>query len=100
MDQLLEFVTAYKIPLTVVGVIVVLAYDKIIPLLSKLKNSVNLGFLKSKNSVESEDVIEDEDQKALRHLRNRALESEDQELMDLIRKIDSRFYDIHIGLKK
>jgi len=46
-------------------------------------------------------VVDDEeaDQDALRHLRNRAVAIGNVELLALIKEIDTRFYDIHTGIK-
>lgn len=98
MDQILEFIQSHKIEIGSVLAVLFLGWEKIKSFLASVKDKLpSFKGLLPKVSTAS---TEDQDQSALRHLRNRALESNDPELLDLIRKIDSRFYDIHLGLKK
>lgn len=94
MQNLMDFVMQNKYAVAGVLGAVTLFWDKIKAGVVKLK-----AFVPSK-SVASTDDLEEKDQNALRHLRDRAQESGNQELIKMIRSIDMMFYDIHIGAKK
>lgn len=94
MQNLMDFVMQNKYAVAGVLGAVTLFWDKIKAGAAKLKE-----FVPSK-SIASTDDLEEKDQDALRHLRDRAQESGNQELIKMIRSIDMMFYDIHIGAKK
>lgn len=94
MQNLMDFLAQNKYAVAGILGAVTLFWDKIKLNVLKLKS-----FLPSKSAAPTED-LEEKDQDALRHLRDRAHESGNQELIKMIRSIDMMFYDIHIGAKK
>ena len=97
MDQIYEFLLANR--LYFVGALggLFLLGGKLKTLLLDLKGKIKLPSLVSKagNPID----LELSDQDALRHLRNRAAALGNKDLISLIKEIDSRFYDIHAGVK-
>jgi hypothetical protein len=95
MNTIVDFLTQNKIAVGSVLAAFVLFGDKLKILPTKLKSLLPF----KKEVVVSSDDSEDADQAALRHLRGRAHQSGNQELIKMIRSIDMMFYDIHIGAK-
>lgn len=99
MEKLLAQVTEYKYVIAPVLVVLALFWPKLVTLVKSVKIP-SLPSLPSMKKVEVSEDLEVKDQEALRHLRSRAVELGDKELLTLIRNVDSRFFDIHIGAKK
>ncbi len=96
MDTVLDFLAQNKLVIGSVLGGVVLFWDKVKALPSMFK-----GLLPKKSTVAqaSAEDVEEADQAALRHLRDRAQSSGNQDLIKAIRSIDMMFYDIHVGAK-
>jgi len=75
----------------------VLFGDKIKEAFSKIKIKVPSikGILPNKVKVVDKKAIELKDNEAIAHLRDRAIQWNDTELLQEIKSIDSRFFDIH-----
>lgn len=91
----------------VTGAVAVLGYlgwDK--AKVALLKVAEKLKSMKSAKAVgvvvKSEDVVDAEsaDVAAIAHLRNRAVEAKDEELLVEIKSIAAKFFDIHTGVVK
>lgn len=98
MEKILAQITEYKYVIAPVLVVLGLFWPKLVSIVK----SIGLPSMPKLPSLKKE-VVEDlevKDQEALRHLRSRAVEIGDKELLTLIRNVDSRFFDIHIGAKK
>ena len=95
MQSIIDFLIANKVPVGGVLLAVVAFWDKIKVAFVSLKDTVKIP------SFDGSVVVDDEeaDQDALRHLRNRAVAIGNVELLALIKEIDTRFYDIHTGIK-
>lgn len=96
MQSIIDFLIANKIPVGAGLIAVIAMWDKIKTALATVKDKVKIpSFLGKVKSVDDEGA----DQDALRHLRNRAVAIGNTELLALIKEIDTRFYDIHTGVK-
>ena len=95
MQDIIDFLIANKIPVGGVLIAIVAFWDKIKVALGSLKDKVKIPSLGGPKPVDDEEA----DQDALRHLRNRAVAIGNVELLALIKEIDTRFYDIHTGIK-
>lgn len=96
MDYVLSSIQENKSYVIGALVILFLFWEKIKSWLLSVKDKIKIPRLNLKNRYS----VEEKDQAALRHLRDRAFESGESELMDLIKKVDNKFYDIHLGIKK
>jgi hypothetical protein len=102
IEKLYEMLVEYKFGVAMGLVPVVLFWDRLVAALKKAKDAVvstaksTIGKTTGKPNMAS---VEDSDQAAIRHLRNRAAESKDEELIKLIKEIDTKFYDIHSMVK-
>lgn len=94
MQSIIDFLIANKIPVGAGLIAVITMWDKIKVAFGSLKDKIKLPSL-SKTQPDDEAA----DQDALRHLRNRAVSIGNVELLALIKEIDTRFYDIHTGVK-
>jgi hypothetical protein len=94
MQSIIDFLIANKIPVGAGLIAVIAMWDKIKVAFGSLKGKIKLPNL-SKTQPDDEAA----DQDALRHLRNRAVSIGNVELLALIKEIDTRFYDIHTGVK-
>jgi hypothetical protein len=95
MEQILNLLAEYKWPTVGIGGFIALFWPKIISFLKSIK----LPSLPSFSSDTSSVSPEEKDQESLRHLRDRAVSIGDKELLQMIRNVDSRFFDIHISEK-
>ena len=95
MQSIIDFLIANKIPVGGVLIAVIALWDKIKAALVSVKDKIKIPSF----SGASDSSEEDADQNALRHLRNRAVAIGNVELLALIKEIDTRFYDIHTGIK-
>lgn len=96
MDSFLQLLIDNKIPIGGVAIAVIALWDKIKVAFVSLKGKIKLPSLSKAQPVVNDELA---DQEAIRHLRNRAVAFADKELMSLIKEIDTRFYDIHTGVK-
>lgn len=95
MQAIIDFLIANKVPVGGGLIAIIAMWDKIKVAFGSLKDRIKLPAIFGK----SESNDEDADQDALRHLRNRAVAIGNTELLALIKEIDTRFYDIHTGIK-
>lgn len=98
MEKILAQITEYKYVIAPVLIVLAVFWPKLVSMVK----SIDMPSMPKLPSLKKE-VVEDlevKDQEALRHLRSRAVEIGDKELLTLIRNVDSRFFDIHIGAKK
>lgn len=104
IEKLYEMLVEYKFGVAMGLVPVVLFWDRLKAILNTVKDkavsTVKSTVGKTVGGVRSNAASqEDADQAAIRHLRNRAAESKDEELIKLIKEIDTKFYDIHSMVK-
>jgi hypothetical protein len=95
---MLEFVTEYwRETIAVVVFLGMFVAPKAVEPLKKLLSVVNSKLVTNprKITVEEQQCMEVVDQEAIRHLRQRALEFGDDELLKNLRIIDAKFYDAH-----
>lgn len=94
MQDIIDFLIENKIPVGGTLIAILAFWDKIKLAFGSLKGKIKLPVL---TKAQPNDELAD--QEAIRHLRNRAAAFSDKELMSLIKEIDTRFYDIHAGIK-
>lgn len=94
MDTIYDFLVANKLPVGGGLIAIVMLWDKIKVTFGSFKGKIKLPVL-SKAEPDQELA----DQSAIKHLRDRAASFGDKELTLLIKEIDTRFYDIHSGVK-
>ena len=94
MQSIIDFLIANKLPVGGVLIAIVALWDKIKAVLVSVKDKIKLPAFEK---VKPDEEVADQD--ALRHLRNRAVTIGNVELLALIKEIDTRFYDIHTGVK-
>lgn len=97
MQWLIDILIENKVPIGGVLIAIVAMWDKIKAALVSVKEKVKVPSFLSKSKSVADDEAADQD--ALRHLRNRAVALKNTELLGLIKEIDTRFYDIHTGVK-
>jgi hypothetical protein len=95
MQSIIDFLIANKMPVGGVLIAIVAFWDKIKAAFAAVKEKVKIPSFGGSVVVDDEEA----DQDALRHLRNRAVAIGNVELLALIKEIDTRFYDIHTGIK-
>jgi hypothetical protein len=94
MDTIYDFLVVNKLPVGGGLIVIVMLWDKMKLAFASVKGKIKLPSL-SKTGPDQEFA----DQSAIRHLRDRAASFGDKELNLLIKEIDTRFYDIHSGVK-
>ena len=81
----------WKVIIAAVSAVVIFGGPKIV----KMVKSVKLPNLKSNKNMGPEPYLVD--QESIRHLRQRAQEYDDKDLLEDIKAIHAKFYDIHCG---
>lgn len=97
MQSIIDFLVENKVPVGGVLIAIVALWDKIKAVLASVKEKAKMPSFFAKTESAQDDEAADQD--ALRHLRNRAVAIGNSELLALIKEIDTRFYDIHTGVK-
>ena len=97
MQSIIDFLIANKVPVGGALIAFIAFWDQIKSALVSVKGKVKIPSVFSKSTSVPDE--EDADQDALRHLRNRAVAIGNVELLVLIKEIDTRFYDLHTGVK-
>ena len=94
MDTIYDFLVVNKLPVGGGLIAVVMLWDKMKLAFASVKSKIKFPSL-SKTEPDQELA----DQSAIKHIRDRAAYFGDKELTLLIKEIDTRFYDIHSGVK-
>lgn len=91
---MLELITANWQIIAVVGLALFILAPQIKSALSYIKLP-KLGSLKPTAPVEDVDSVIFEDLKAIKYLTNRALEVKNPQLVQELKSVDAKFFDIH-----
>ena len=96
MESFLQLLIDNKIPIGGAAIAIIALWDKIKVAFVSLKSKIKIKLPVLPKAQPNDELA---DQEAIRHLRTRAVVFGDKELMSLIKEIDTRFYDIHTGVK-
>jgi hypothetical protein len=95
----MDFLVQNKYAIGGAMIILSLFFPQLKTLLSKIKLPSLPSLSGLSKVVEVEVDVEEADQAAMRHLRKRAVECGDKDLVNVIKSVDGKFYDLHVGAK-